>query len=309
MKKSTKISLLVSLALVLAGALMIFISLLGVGFDMRNFSDMTFEKKVFDITDSFEVVHIIEETDDIELYPSDEKTCKIVCYDSDRTYHECFVDKKSDKLEKNHLRVLYRDERAWYEKIMPLFKGDRKVQIYLPEKAYNELAVSSVNSDISVPSDFTFDKANIHTVNGKIGLNANITKWVSVEATNGEINLSGEISGKIHADTVNGKITAKNIKSAETADFSTTNGNIELDGDTVVYLCAHSTNGSIKFGTTVSDRIDIETVNGSITGTVVPDKKCVGRSVNGNVSVPNKVDSNGDYYFKTVNGNIDIKEK
>ena len=77
MKKSTKISLLVSLILVIAGVVCIFISLLGVGFDMRKFSNMTFEKKVFDITDSFEVVHIIEENDDIELYLSEDNTMNV----------------------------------------------------------------------------------------------------------------------------------------------------------------------------------------------------------------------------------------
>ena len=55
MKKSTKISLLVSLILVIAGAVCIFISLLGVGFDMRKFSNMTFEKKVFEITENLDV--------------------------------------------------------------------------------------------------------------------------------------------------------------------------------------------------------------------------------------------------------------
>ena len=308
MKKSTKISLLVSLILVIAGVVCIFISLLGVGFDMRKFSNMTFEKKVFDITDSFEVVHIIEENDDIELYLSEDNTCKIICYDSEEVYHKCYVDEKGGKRENGYLRVLYNDERVWYEKFLTLTEK-RKIQIYLPNKAYKELAVHTVNSNIDVPKDFTFEKTNLHTVNGKINLNCSVTEWVSAETTNGVILLTGEMNGKIHADTVNGKITADNIKNVESADFSTTNASIDINADVVKKLDVHSTNGGIQFSVKTSDRIRIETVNGRITGTVPANKKCVARSTNGKISVPDRVENDGDFYFQTVNGNIDVKEK
>ena len=299
MKKSTKISLLVSLILVIAGAVCIFISLLGVGFDMRKFSNMTFEKKVFEITESFDGLHINEENDNIELYLSDDKTCKIVCYDSDEVYHEYNFN------DDGRLMIFYRDSRVWYEKCFTLMES-RKIQIYLPDKEYKELAIHSVNSNIDVPNSFTFEKTNIYTVNGKINLNCNVTECASVETTNGAILLTGEMSGKIHADTVNGKITANNIKTAESADFSTTNASIDINADVIKKLDVHSTNGSIQFSVKTSDRINMETVNGKITGTVPADKKCVARSTNGKISVPNRVDNDGDFYFQTVNGNISI---
>ena len=299
MKKSTKISLLVSLILVIAGAVCISISLLGVGFDMRKFSNMTFEKKVFEITENFDGLHINEENDNIELYLSDDKTCKIVCYDSDEVYHEYNFN------DDGRLMIFYRDSRVWYEKCFTLMES-RKIQIYLPDKEYKELAIHSVNSNIDVPNNFTFEKTNIYTVNGKINLNCNVTECASVETTNGAILLTGEMSGKIHADTVNGKITANNIKTAESADFSTTNASIDINADVIKKLDVHSTNGSIEFDIKTSDRINMETVNGKITGTVPADKKCVARSTNGKISVPNRVDNDGDFYFQTVNGNISI---
>ena len=299
MKKSTKISLLVSLILVIAGAVCISISLLGVGFDMRKFSNMTFEKKVFEITENFDGLHINEENDNIELYLSDDKTCKIVCYDSDEVYHEYNFN------DDGRLMIFYRDSRVWYEKCFTLMES-RKIQIYLPDKEYKELAIHSVNSNIDVPNNFTFEKTNIYTVNGKINLNCNVTECASVETTNGAILLTGEMSGKIHADTVNGKITANNIKTAESADFSTTNASIDINADVIKKLDVHSTNGSIQFSVKTSDRINMETVNGKITGTVPADKKCVARSTNGKISVPNRVDNDGDFYFQTVNGNISI---
>ena len=108
------------------------------------------------------------------------------------------------------------------------------------------------------------------------------------------------------ADTVNGKITANNIKTAESADFSTTNASIDINADVIKKLDVHSTNGSIEFDIKTSDRINMETVNGKITGTVPADKKCVARSTNGTIFVPNRVDNDGDFYFQTVNGNISI---
>ncbi len=228
---------------------------------MRKFSNMTFEKKVFEITESFDGLHINEENDNIELYLSDDKTCKIVCYDSDEVYHEYNFN------DDGRLMIFYRDSRVWYEKCFTLMES-RKIQIYLPDKEYKELAIHSVNSNIDVPNSFTFEKTNI--------------------------------------DTVNGKITADNIKNAESADFHTTNAGIDINADTVKKLDVHSTNGSIQFSVKTSDRINMETVNGKITGTVPADKKCVARSTNGTISVPNRVDNDGDFYFQTVNGNISI---
>ena len=303
MKKSTKISLLVSLILVIVGAVIIFISLLGVGFDMRKFSNMTFEKKVFDITDSFFDVHITEISDDIEVYLSDDKTCKIICYDSDKIYHECNVNNDGQ------LMIFCNDDRPWYEKIGFFYKENETIQVYLPKNSYKELYAYSTNGDINVPKDFTFEKASISSVNGKMNIGANVNQLFSAETTNGDIALNGELNGTIHALTTNGKIIAKNIKNADWADFTTTNGNIEVDGDVIRQFEAQSVNSSIKFGVAFCDRIYMNTVNGDITGTVPADKSCKGKTTNGSVNVPNSADDNWNFYFKTVNGNIDIKEK
>ena len=303
MKKSTKTSLLVSLILVIVGAISIFIALLGVGFDMRKFSNMTFEKKVFDITDSFFDVHITEIYDDIEIYLSDDKNCKIICYDSDKIYHDCNVNNDEQ------LMIFCHDDRPWYEKIGFFYKEIEKIQIYLPKNSYKGLYAYSTNGDINVPKGFTFDGAHLSVVNGKINMDANAKQSFSAETTNGDIALNGELNGQIHALTTNGKITAKNIKNADWADFTTTNGNIELDGNVIKQFEAQSVNGSIKFGVVISDRIHMNTVNGSITGTVPANKSCMGKSTNGTVNIPNRAKDSGDFYFKTVNGNIDIKEK
>ena len=303
MKKSTKISLLVSLVMVLVGAIIIFISLLGVGFDIKKFSNMTFEKKVYDITESFNEIRITDFTDNIEVHLSGDDKCRIICYDNEKIYHEFNVNNNG------HLMIFARDDRAWYEKIGIFYKENNKLQIYVPDYFYEEIYAQTLNGDITVPKDFTFNNAHLSTTNGKINLDANIIQNLTAETPNGDIVLNGELNGKIHALTTNGKIIANNIKNADWADFTTTNGNIELDGDVIRQFEAHSVNGSIKFGDVISDRIYMNTVNGSITGTVPANKSCMGKSTNGTVNIPNRAKDSGDFYFKTVNGNIDIKEK
>ena len=207
------------------------------------------------------------------------------------------------------LMIFCNDDRLWYEKIGFFYKEIEKIQIYLPKNSYQGLYAYSTNGDINVPKGFTFDGAHLSVVNGKINMDANAKQSFSAETTNGDIALNGELNGQIHALTTNGKITAKNIKNADWADFTTTNGNIELDGNVIKQFEAQSVNGSIKFGVVISDRIHMNTVNGSITGTVPANKSCMGKSTNGTVNIPNRAKDSGDFYFKTVNGNIDIKEK
>lgn len=296
MKKSTKISLFISLALIVIGAVIVFISLWGVGFDMKKFSNMTFE-----MTDSFNGVHISEISDDIEIILSNDGKCKAICYDSDEIYHECNVNNEG------MLMIFCRDDRAWYEKMNFFYKENEKIQIYLPDKEYEELAVHSVNGDVSVPNDFTFKNTSISTTNGNVNFKANVKEYISVTTTTGDINLDGNLNGEIGTHTVNGKIKVKKIINARSAGFESVNGNIEFYGDRINNIVVNSTNGSIKFGDVVSDRITMSTVNGTIKGIVLSSGDFSVYSQNGSVSCPKSI-NNGTYFrFETVNGDINIQ--
>lgn len=317
MKKVTKNSLLVSLGLILVGLVIVFFSLLAVGFNFGKFSSEKFELHTYDITGKFSVIHINELTDNIEVIKSDDDTGKIICYDSEKIYHKLLVGDVEYDIDESEIfkdDVLYfvcQDDREWYEKIFSFspFKENTQMKIYLPESEYEEMQIYSTNGNITIPDNFDFDRLTMTSVNGKVDCRADVHQYLSTETTNGNINIQGKVNGKIHIDTVNGEITVPNIGHSEKADFGSTNRDININGNVIGQLYIHSVNGGVDFGKLQSDNIKISTVNGDITGTVLSDKTFQASSVNGGVSVPNQVEHNGDFIFESVNGNIDINNQ
>ena len=264
MKKSTKISLWVSLALVLIGGIVITCSLMSVGFDMRKMSDIEFHKKVYPITDSFDKIMITDVNNDITVCLSDNDTCKIVCYDSEKIYHQCQVNNDGE------LQVWYHDERPWYERMGFFYNDNHTLQVYLPKSEYQNLYAHTTNGEITVTDDFDFSNADLKTVNGNVHFDANVLVNLYAHTTNGDIALGG--------------------KAIHHLDVSSVNGDIAMNDITASHILAHTTNGDIT-GTVNADKtFQASTVNGSVSvpNEVKENGDFVLSTVNGNIDMKSR---------------------
>lgn len=130
-----------------------------------------------------------------------------------------------------------------------------------------------------------------------------------VELINGRLEVSG-VEGGVEATTVNGRISASGL--AGSVELETVNGSMEVEctrlssGDRVQL---ESVNGGVELylATSVSARVEAETVNGSIKndfGIEVKKGRWVGRSMSGEIG-------SGDVPIdiSTVNGSIRVYER
>lgn len=237
MKKITKISLLLSLCLIIIGIAISFI-----GFALNNFrldppDKLKFKKVSTEITDNFNKIDIKDIDNSVKLLPAEDENCCVICYDNEKISHDITV--KNDTL-----FIALNDNREWYEKIIFNITNNKLI-VYIPKKYYEQINISTINGNINSDESLNFNNISAETINGKI-------------------NLDSQLNGKITLKTINGNIKAPYINSAEIITLKSINGNINISGETANELSAESINGNITANINVRELAKIETVNGNI---------------------------------------------
>ncbi|MGC9328326.1 MAG: DUF4097 family beta strand repeat-containing protein [Candidatus Hinthialibacter sp.] len=145
------------------------------------------------------------------------------------------------------------------------------------------------------------------TTNGSIHVNGGRGE-IQMRTTNGSVDIT-DSSGRIHASTTNGKITAKQIGLSERADFSTTNGGVDVDVENgAASITASSTNGSITLTLPeqFSGQLDASVSNGRITSDFgSPGESSPKKSLRGAIGEGGE----NQIFLTTTNGNISIKKR
>ncbi|WP_110926543.1 DUF4097 family beta strand repeat-containing protein [Bacillus massiliglaciei] len=148
------------------------------------------------------------------------------------------------------------------------------ITIYLPEKQYHSIAVTSDNGYISA-EQLNTDKIQAEADNGRIELKQVMAKEVAVQSDNGRISLD-HVEGKIKGRTNNGRLSLITEKLDRNIQLESDNGKIQIETEkepTNVRFDVSTDNGSIDIlhkyqGSTVIGKgenlIRLKTNNGRI---------------------------------------------
>ncbi|MBQ4116391.1 MAG: DUF4097 family beta strand repeat protein [Clostridia bacterium] len=227
-------------------------------------------------------------------------------------------------VENGKLTVTEKDTRKWYEHI-GFFFGNSEITVYLPSSEFSSLTAKSDTGRISVPSDFTFEYAELRCDTGKIQINSSVTKKLSAVTDTGKIEVSDIRVGELHIETDTGKITVKDIESSGKITAIDNTGNIEFKNTKCVSLSAENDTGSISLtdflaekhieletdtGNVILENADAETLEidtdtGNVRGNLLTDKIFFTETDTGNVNVP-RTTSGGICEISTDTGNINI---
>ena len=237
MKKWTKVTLIVALCFIGAGAAVSFAGYTMNGNSMELPEKLRFKKVSTDINESFTKINICTVNDSIELLPSESDRCYIECYDSEKMTHDISVS--GDMLD-----ISSNDNRKWYEAVFSSFEN-HNIKVFLPVKEYESVYIETVNGSISSDSKLTLYNLTMKTTNGSIEPDSTLT-------------------GDVKAVSVNGNIKVSNINDAGYVYLETTNGNINVSGKNADELTAETVNGNVSAELTVKGLAQIITVNGSI---------------------------------------------
>lgn len=256
MKKYKKILLIVSAVCILVG----FGMMTGAWFSLQSkdpdeISIMQFTEKSHSITDQFTRIEINTLNSSVEILPSKDGTCHIVCDDNEKLYHEVSV-KESDQ--GTTLHITQHDEWEWYETIGGMYwNRDPVVTVYLPETEYSFFDIVSAGGDVTVTPGFQVQSAFFRTTSGNIVLSEIYANQLGVYSTSGDIGVrSIRVELEVYLENVSGFTQVEDLTSTDLT-LATTSGDIILNAAVAEYMSVSAISGNVtlsscKFSSTAS---------------------------------------------------------
>lgn len=303
MNTAKKIWISASIICIIAGITAAFGAAYFMDFDFGGLNNMNYEKTIYTVTEEFDNIKLRSAECDVFLSSSDDENCTVHCAESDKIRHQVSVENKT-------LEIIRTDESKWYEHI-GVFWGPQaySITIYLPQKLYDELYISSVSGDITVPDAFKFNTVNLKNTSGDINFESETANGISAKTVSGDINIKNICGGSAKIDTVSGDINFSNSRVSEIS-FSNTSGDVIVRDVTAdKNFTIHTTSGDALLSDCDAPDIKIKSISGDISGTLLSEKKFSASSVSGNIRIPDSRSDTQKCEISTTSGNIRISLK
>jgi len=277
MKKHKVILIIISLVCILIGAAMVTGAYLSLVNDASGqLAALEFQAKTHTITEPFTKLNIRTVNSSIEILPSSDDTCRIVCDDNEKLYHDFSV---TESPQGTQLNINQHDDWQWYEMLDGLFRQDDiALRVYLPEAEYDLLHAHSVSGDITIAPDFRFQTLTTYTSSGNTKLTDLYAGHLTVHSVSGDLILRNlEAAEDAFLESISGFMQIENLKASNVTTHSSSGG-AALENISSYYLRATSVSGEIRvMGSDFRDTSFFETSSGSIE---IVDSNCGEQSVN-----------------------------
>lgn len=318
MNKTAKIWLTAAAVLILLGIVLFTVAIAAGGWDLNKLGSVAYTTNTYEPGSDFQNISIDVETTEIEFVPSEDGTCRVVCFEDEKVKHTVSVQNGT-------LTVKTVDTRKWYEHISVSFTSP-KLTVYLPQSAYGTLTVKTDTGDMTIPEDFSFDTLSIEGDTCDVTCCASAGEWVEIDLSTGAIALEGVTAGEMRLKTDTGRVRVRRAAVGEGIRVETDTGRVTLEDVTCQALDAKSDTGSITLTNVVASgkltvetdtgdialndcdaaELSVETDTGDVTGRLLSDKIFLTDTGTGRVSVPPST-TGGKCRIKTATGDIRVE--
>lgn len=316
MNTAVKIWLITAGALTLLGIIIVFIVFAVNGFDL-SFGKKT-EMKTYEISQDFENISVVNETDSVTFEVSENGKCYIQAQESEKMTHTANVEDKT-------LYFKTEDNRQWLDHLI-FFSPSKKVTIYLPKKDYSSLDILTSTGDINISNGLSFKNLDIQGSTSDITCNASIRENIAMSLSTGTVKLENTNSYDCDISLSTGDVLVSSSQFKNILKIHTTTGDILLSDISCKDLITDSSTGSqlfkkviasnifnitattgdISFDMSDAKEITVKTSTGSVTGTLLTEKIFFTQTSTGDVKVPKTV-SGGKCEITTNTGDIIIE--
>ena len=317
MNKITKVWLVIGVSLILIGSI-IFVGVMTVNeWDFSKLQTNEFETNKYDIIEEFRNIHILTDTADVQIVPSDAETYMVECYEQENLLHSVSV-------KDNTLYIEVSDTRKWYEHIGIAWTTP-KVTVSVPADEYGRLFVKASTGNVSVDDSFKYESAFVSVTTGDIDYFASSTGSVDLSATTGDVYLKDVSSEGIRITVNTGEITAESITVNGDVEANVSTGDTTLTDIACLNLKSNGTTGDINLnnviasGTYILERttgnvkleacdakdLYIKTSTGRVSGSLKSEKEFFAQSDTGRVDVPKTI-TGGRCEVTTDTGSIEL---
>ncbi len=335
MSKVSKRMLLAGTVLILLGSIILAFTACSAGWDPKNLGTAKYETNTHEISKSFDKISMNTDTADIDLLPSDDSSCRVVCHESSKTKHEVSVSDGT-------LTITEVDTRKWYDYISIGF-NETKITLYLPEENYSSLKINESTGDIAIPEDLKFESIDIELSTGDVKCFASATGAVNITASTGSVSIENasmealDISvntGNIDVANVNcgiltanlstgkavitsvacesftseastGDVTLEKVQIANNCLIERSTGDVKLKDTIAGVLTVTTDTGEVNFESSDAAEITVKTDTGKVHSSLLTEKVFIIRTDTGKIDVPESI-SGGKCKITTDTGDIRI---
>lgn len=259
MSKAKKIFIILAVGFIVIGLVMTGIALTAASFDITNLSTVSYETKVYDVKESFDVINVDDIDCDIRLLASESDICKVTVCDTAGMDHQVEVFDKA-------LQITSSDTRKWYEHIGIFSWEETEVVIQLPEKEYRSILLKTISGDIEVSDEMSFEDAILISTSGKVLFNGKVKNELTARSTSGDIAIAAvNVENKAEIETVSGDIEFDAFD-AGTIEMKTSSGDVEGEIMTPKNFITDTSSGdvTVPLSDSLAGDCVIKTVSGDI---------------------------------------------
>ena len=318
MKKTTLIWLCAAALLVAAGVALFVVTMTACGWDIAKLSAVKYEENTYEIGGNFNRITVNTANADVELLPSGEGSCRVVCYTPENAKHVV-------TLNDSELKIEGPEKRSW-QALFGLGLGESSVTVYVPEAYYYEaLSVKAATSEVKIAGEISFGRIDVNATTGggecyasandiKIGsttgdvlLSGVAPSSLEIASTTGNISvLYATVSGEGKVSSTTGDVTLKDSNFGA-AELGATSGDVSIE-NTVISgkLSVKTGSGDVSFDRADAAEIYAEVTTGDVTGTLLSEKQFRVSTTTGDVTVPSS-SSGGTCEISTTTGDIKIR--
>ena len=320
MRKSAKTLLIIAAILVGLGLIISAGIMFSYDWDFSKLSTEIYETNTYEVSGAFDCISIDVDTTEITFVPTDEESCRIVCYETNTVRHSATV-------QNGFLTINTTDARKWYDHI-GIFFGAPKMTVYLPKDKYADVFIETDTGDIHIPKDFSFNTLEIDGDTADVDCLASVSEEVKIESDTGDVRMEEITADKAILSSTTGNITLTSVAVKSNVAVETDTGKIKLTDVLCRDLQAESETGNINlknviasgrfsiktvtgdvnFNGSDAQEIYIETDTGDVKGTLLSDKIFFTQTDTGRVDVPKTI-TGGRCEIATDTGDIQIKIK
>lgn len=264
MKTFVKVSLILSLILLVAGGSLCFVALSRASFDWDRLTfDVQNETYDYPVAGTFQDVKIVTKHADVQLARSSTGSCTVRAKLASR-------DDCTAEILDGVLTVTCTDSGhalPWYKRIWR--QDDVTVTVFLPDDSYEDLKISAGSGDVLVSKELTFTSVGVKTGSGDQILFAPASSDLKVKSGSGEIVIGRMGCKTIAAVSESGDITVGSCR-CDSVSATASSGSVSLSDCTVKTALTNTSSGEVVFtNVDVSELLKATSSGGDITFTGV----------------------------------------
>lgn len=300
MRKNKRIWFIVASSLVIAGLILFAAVMTALDWDFTKLNTAKYETNTYTVIEKFRKIHIYTEEADILFTPSEDDTCKVVCYEKENCQH--IIDVQNESL---YIRAA--NNRKWYEYIGINFSTP-KLTVSIPQNEYDALFIKSSTGDVHIPKNFAFEILDISVSTGDITNYASAMKTMKIATSTGDIRVDNITVKDLNLTVSTGDIYLTDIQCVRITSKGST-GNISFKNVIAEEnFSIESSTGDVKFDGCDASEIFVRTDTGNVTGSLLSGKIFTTKTSTGNIRVPQSVPG-GKCLVTTSTGDIRLEVK